>query len=100
MDPIDPTEEMIGAALREVVEYCIEWGRMHIGWHGGQDRMAERHITGGQVVAALRGTLTTDSCVAGVWRYAGRKNGIAAIFTFTIDEDGNRLIVVTLIRED
>jgi hypothetical protein len=80
METIDPCEELSAEQLREVVEYCIEWGRTRIGWHQGQDRMAERKITGGQIVAALRGALRTESCDAGVWRYRGSKNGIHIIF--------------------
>lgn len=100
MEPVDPSTELTGAALREVVDYCIEWGRTVIGYHQGQDRMAERHITGGQILAALRGVLSTESCNAGTWRYSGRKNDICVIFTFDVDDDGNRLIIVTIIRED
>jgi hypothetical protein len=100
VDVIDPFEELTEERLREVVTHCIEWGRTVIGWHGGQDRMAERNITGGQILAALRGSLRTESCNAGRWRYSGRKNGINVIFTFDTDEEGNLLVIVTLIRED
>jgi hypothetical protein len=97
---VDPFEELKGDDLRKVVEHCIEWGRTRIGWHQGQDRMAQREITGGQILAALRGVLATDSCVAGVWRYIGRKNDIAVVFCFEVDEDGNMLVVVTAMRKD
>jgi hypothetical protein len=46
------------------------------------------------------GSLRTESCNAGRWRYSGRKNGINVIFTFDTDEEGNLLVIVTLIRED
>ena len=72
MEVIDPSEELSECKLREVVEHCIEWGRTSLGYHDGDDRMAERHITGGQILAALRGVLKTSSCVAGKWRYSGR----------------------------
>lgn len=62
--------------------------------------MAERRITGGQILAALRGSLRTESCDAGVWRYRGTKNGISVIFCFELDEDGNMLVIVTLLREE
>ena len=39
VDVVDPFEELTEEKLREVVAYCIEWGRTVIGWHGGQDRM-------------------------------------------------------------
>ena len=100
VEVIDPFEELAESKLREVVEHCIEWGRTSIGYHGGDDRMAERHITGGQILAALRGVLKTSSCVAGKWRYSGRKNGVEVIFTFDVDDEGNLLVIVTLIRED
>lgn len=45
-------------SLREVVAYCIEYGRTLIGYHGGDDRIAKRQITGGMILAALRGSLT------------------------------------------
>ena len=100
VDVVDPFEELAEEKLREVIADCIEWGRTVIGWHGGQDRMAERHITGGQILAALRGRLRTESCVVGKWRYCGSKNGINVIFTFDTDDEGNLLVIVTLIRED
>jgi len=49
---------------------------MLIGYHGGDDRMAERQITGGMILAGLRGSLRTDQCVAGRWRYLARKNDV------------------------
>jgi hypothetical protein len=60
--------------------------------------MEERHITGGQILAALRGSLRTDSCVAGKWRYIGRKNDIEVCFTFDVDDEGNLLVIITLMR--
>ena len=72
MEIIAPYEELTGEALRVVVEHCTEHGRIILSVHAGE-RMEERHITGGQILAALRGTLRTDQCVAGRWRYIGRK---------------------------
>jgi hypothetical protein len=44
--------------------------------------------------------LLTDSCVAGKWRYLARKNDIEVCFTFDADEEGNLLILVTVISRD
>jgi hypothetical protein len=99
MEVIDPFEELTGQDLRNVIERCLEGpGRVSIGYHDGQDRMAERGITGGQIIAALRGALRTDCRVAGKWRYIGRKNDVEVCFTFDVDEDGELLIVVTVMR--
>lgn len=63
--------------------------------------MEERHITGGEIIAALvRGGLRTDSCVAGKWRYLARKRDVEVCFTFDIDDEGNLLVIVTVIRKD
>jgi hypothetical protein len=94
VEVIDPTVELAGQELRKVVAYCMEYGRMLIGYHGGDDRMAERQITGGMILAALRGSLRTDQCVAGKWRYLARKNDVEVCFTFDVDEDGNLLVTV------
>jgi hypothetical protein len=76
---------------------------MLIGYRGGDDRMAERQITGGMILAALRGSLRTDQCVAGKWRYLARKNDVEICFTFDEDEDededGNLLVIVTVMRK-
>lgn len=99
--PIDPTVELNGQTLRDAIVDCIEWGKVRIGWHQGQDRMAERHVTGGEILGALRsGSLNLGQCVSGVWRYLARKNDVEVCFCFDTDEDGNVLIVVTLIRKD
>lgn len=101
MEAIDPTEHLQGQRLRDVILYCVEFGKLRIGYHGGQDRMAERSITGGEILNALEsGALSTDQCVAGVWRYLARKNDVEVCFCFDTDEDGNVLIVVTVIRKD
>jgi hypothetical protein len=97
MEVMDPNEELTGEALRVVVERCTEYGRIVLAIHAGE-RMEERHITGGQILAALRGSLRTDSCVAGKWRYIGRKNDIEVCFTFDVDDEGNLLVIITLMR--
>src|SRR4051812_29646505 len=97
---IDPTVELKGKSLREV-HHCIEWGRLDIGYHDGQDRMAERNVTGGEILAALRnGALRTDQCVQGTWRYLARKNDVEVCFMFDTDEEGNMLIIITVMRKD
>ena len=64
-------------------------------------RMEERDITGGEIIAALqRGILRTDSCVAGKWRYLARKQAVEVCFTFDVDDEGNLLVLVTVIRKD
>ncbi len=52
------------------------------------------------VVAALRGSLRTDQCVAGKWRYLARKNDVEVCFTFDVDDDGNLLVIVTVMRKE
>jgi hypothetical protein len=97
---IDAYVELKGLDLRAAIEWCLEGGgTVSIGWHGGQDRMAERGVSGGQILAALRGVLRTNSCEAGRWRYIGRANDVEVVFTFETDEDGQMLIVVTVMRD-
>lgn len=55
MELIDPTVEMSSDALRKVIEHCIEYGRTLIGYHGGDDRMAERGFTGAEIQHAAEG---------------------------------------------
>jgi hypothetical protein len=43
--------------------------------------------------------LQTNSCEAGKWRYLGRANDVEVVFTFETDEDGQMLIVVTVMRD-
>lgn len=100
VDPIDPTVEVKGEDLRKIVCYLVEWGRMAIGYHQGQDRMAERGFTGGEIINTLtKGHLTTSSCVFGNWRYLATRGDAQIIFTFDVDDDGNMLVIVTLIRK-
>lgn len=100
VDPIDPTVEIQGEDLRKIVCYLVDWGRTIIGYHQGQDRMAERNFTGGEILNTLtKGVLTTNSCVAGKWRYSARRYNAEIIFTFDVDDDGNMLVIVTLIRK-
>ena len=98
---VDPSVELVGQALRDVILHCIERGRTVIGFHDGQDRMAERNITGGQILAALAsGALRTDQCVAGCWRYLVRKHDVEVCFTFDGDDEGTLLVIVTVMRKD
>ncbi|HEX4419685.1 MAG TPA: DUF4258 domain-containing protein [Kofleriaceae bacterium] len=95
-----PTQELTGPALRDVIVYLIEYGRVNMPEHAGL-RMEERNITGGEILTALRrGVLRTDSCVAGKWRYLARRSDVEVCFTFDIDDDGNLLVLVTVIRRD
>jgi hypothetical protein len=50
-------------------------------------------------MTALRGSLRTDQRVAGKWRYLARKNDVEVCFTFDVNEDGNLLVIVTVMRE-
>jgi hypothetical protein len=100
MEVIDPMQELTGSALREIVVHLVEYGRVNMPEHAGL-RMEERHITGGEIIGALqRGSLRTDCCVAGKWRYLARKHDVEVCFTFDIDEEGNLLVLVTVIRKD
>ncbi|HEY4243797.1 MAG TPA: hypothetical protein VGM88_28485 [Kofleriaceae bacterium] len=82
-----------------MIEWCLEWGRIRIGYHDGDDRMAERNFTGLEIQNTLtRGSLRTESCNAGTWIYAATRRDAEIIFCFTIDDEGNRIVVVTLIR--
>jgi hypothetical protein len=98
VEVIDPHQELTGQALRDVIEHCIEWGRTILSEHAGE-RMEERLVSGGQILAALRGILCTDQCVAGKWRYLGRRNDVQVCFTFDVDEEGNLLLVVTVMKD-
>ena len=108
VEQVDPTEELTGQCLRDLILWCIEWGKLDIGYdlekdkqvgHGGQDRMAERSITGGQIVAALsRGTLRTDGRSGLKWRYLARKNAVEVSFMFDLDDEGNVLIILTVMN--
>jgi len=63
--------------------------------------MAQRDISGGEILAALRsGSLAVDQCVVGVWRYLARKHDVEVCFCFDTDDDGNVVVVVTLMRKD
>ncbi len=102
MEVVDPTKQLTGSTLRDLIVHCIEFGRLSIGWHGGQDRMAERGITGGQILAALSsGALSPDgSSGDGTCRYLARKNDVAVCFCFDVDEDGNLLVIITVMRKE
>lgn len=50
-------------------------------------------------MTALRGSLRTDQRVVGKWRYLARKNDVEVCFTFDVNEDGNLLVIVTVMRE-
>jgi hypothetical protein len=103
---IDPYKEMKGRGLRNVVIDCLDNGRILIpladgGRSHAEDRMDERHVTAPAIEAVLRsGVHRTDSCVAGKWRYCARKSDIEVVFTFDIDDEGNLLVVVTVMRKE
>jgi hypothetical protein len=99
LEEIDPTTEQTVETLHRVVAWCVEWSRIDLGYHKGQDRMQERNFTGLEIHHTLTlGTLRTESCVAGVWRYMASRRDANIVFCFDIDEEGNRVIIVTLIR--
>lgn len=63
--------------------------------------MEERGISGGEILNALQhGVLSTNQCVAGTWRYLARRNDVEVCFAFGVDDHGNMLIIVTVIRKD
>ena len=63
--------------------------------------MHERHVSAPEIETTLRtGSHSTDSCVAGKWRYCARRNDLEVIFTFDVDEEGNLLVVVTVMRKE
>lgn len=105
MTAIDPYKEMIGRRLRNVVIQCLDNGSVLIPLASGershaQHRMDERSVTAPEIESALRGgTLKTSSCVAGKWRYLARKGNVEVVFTFDVDDDGDLLVVVTVIRK-
>jgi hypothetical protein len=106
VEAIDPFSEMKGRRLRSVVIECLEDGRILIPRRDGgrshvQERMDERHVSAPEIEATLRsGLLATDSCVAGKWRYRARKNDVEVIFTFDVDDEGNLLVVITVMRKE
>ena len=98
VDALDPTVELVGAALRTIVVTLLAAGRVSLPTHTS-GRMNERHLTAPQIEAALRsGALASKSCDAGTWRYRATKQGVVVIFTFDVDDDGNLLVVVTTWR--
>ncbi len=100
MDAVDPTVEQDGSKLREVIEWCVEWGRVRIPKHTW-DRMDERDVSVAEIFSALRsGALNTNERVAGTWRYHASKEDLDVCFTFDVDDQGNALIIVTVIRRD
>lgn len=102
---LDPYKEMTGRGLRKVVIDCLDNGLILIPQPSGkrshaEDRMDERDVSAPEIESALRsGALSTDSCVAGKWRYLARKSDVEVVFTFDVDEDGNLLVVVTVMRK-
>jgi len=103
--PIDPYKEMIGRRLRNVVIQCLDNGLILMPLASGershaQHRMDERKVTASEIEATLRsGTLKTSSCIAGKWRYLARKGNVEVVFTFDVDDDGDLLVVITVIRK-
>lgn len=102
---VDPYKELTGRGLRNVVIDCLDNGLILIPQPSGdrshaEDRMDERNVTAPEIEAALRsGALSTNSCVAGKWRYLARKGNVEVVFTFDVDDDGNLLVVVTVMRK-
>jgi hypothetical protein len=63
--------------------------------------MEEQQVSAQEIESTLRrGVHTTTSCVAGKWRYCARRNGIEVVFTFDVDDEGNLLVVVTVMRKE
>ena len=61
--------------------------------------MDERDVSVAEIFVALRaGALHTDECVAGTWRYLASRADLDVCFTLDVDDRGNALIVVTVIR--
>ena len=100
MQVIDPTKMLTGSALRELILWCIDGGgRMVMDDHDGEDRMEERSVTGAEILGALRsGSLQPASAPQGNWRYIARRNDVEVVFTFDVDDEGNTLIIITVIR--
>lgn len=102
---VDPYKEMTGRGLRNVVIACLDNGLILFPQRSGkrshaEERMEERDVSAPEIEAALRsGQLNTNSCVAGKWRYLARKTGVEVVFTFDVDDDGNLLVVVTVMRK-
>jgi hypothetical protein len=103
---IDPYQEMKGRGLRETIIDCLDHGRILLprmdgGRSHAQQRMEERHVSAPEVESTLRkGVHVTSSCDAGKWRYCARRNDVEIIFTFDHDDEGNLLVVVTVMRKE
>lgn len=105
MATVDPYKELTGRGLRNVVIDCLDNGMVLIPQPSGkrshaEERMDERNVTAPEIEAALRsGALSTSSCVAGKYRYLACKGGVEVVFTFDVDDDGNLLVIVTVMRK-
>ena len=99
MELHDPSVELVGADLRELVIAMLESGNISTPQSHAIPRMTERNITNPQIEACLRGgILSTEGLVHGAWRYRASGRGITVIFTFGLDDEGNLLVVVTTWR--
>lgn len=104
MAEVDPYKELVGRGLRNVVLACLAQGLILLPQRSGarshaEERMDERHVTAPEIENVLRsGALTSSGCVARKWRYLARRAGIEVVFTFDVDDDGNLLVVVTVMR--
>src|SRR5688572_13116080 len=96
---MDPTVELDGRALKEIVRECVKSGRIRIPTYGRQ-RADQRQITTPEIVTALRcGSLATECIVSDRYRYRAEGTGdVVVIFTFEVDEHGALIIVVTTWR--
>ena len=99
LEPHDPSVELTGAELRELVLALLELGNVDIPQSHAVPRMDERRITAPQIEACLKsGILSTEGLVYESWRYRATGRGITVIFTFDVDDEGNLLVVVTTWR--
>jgi hypothetical protein len=100
VEALDPTVELRGPDLKKLIRACIESNRISIDERHTQQRMDERDVTTPEIEWALKaGALSTEcSDKDGCWRYRAVRQDLSVIFTFDVDEDGNVLVVVTVIR--
>lgn len=99
MDELDPSVELTGGDLRDLVVCCLEIGRISLEEAHARERMNERRVTAPQIEGVLRsGALRTEGFGRHSWRYSAAARGIVVVFTFDIDDEGALLVVITAIR--